>query len=595
MSPPATRAHWMPLVVAVLGVGSILLLVAADSVRERLLAPNEVLARAVGRIETHLAIAHLWTEEYVTGDDVDLGEIRSREQLALELLDAMLGGAGPDPSLPLEPLAEGHLRDNVSSLRSEVEGFRLLTEQRIEGHGQGLDVGVGSAVDEEFDRTFRTLLADLQLLDDAVRSRLASSHRRAVWLLRGTVTAWSTIVVLAVLGLWSREHRRRRIERQLEASQAQLLQAQKLDSIGQLAGGIAHDINNYLAAISAQCEVVALAPRPEEKVRKRMEGVVETVGRASDLIQQLLAFSRRQPTRSVVLDLNEVVRQLTPMFSRLLGGGVRLETDLANALEPIRADPSQIEQIIANLLINARDAMPNGGRVLVRTILSRRALRGAGGAPSDWAVLEVTDDGTGIEPELRHRIFEPFVTGKIDGEHSGLGLATVYGIVKQNGGEIEVESEPGAGATFSVHWPCVPPSERTELVPRTLRSPMPGPDRRGLRILLVEDSEEVRGSTLDGLRALGHEATAAASGAEALRLLEDGLDPDVVITDVVMPEMNGRELARELARLCPGLPVLYVSGHPRDVLEWDEEGPPLLTKPFGLADLDASVRRLIRG
>ncbi|MEZ5332384.1 MAG: ATP-binding protein [Thermoanaerobaculia bacterium] len=587
------RSSWMPVVVALLGVSSILLLVATDSVRERLLAPNEVLARAVGQIQTHLATAHLWTEEYVTGDDVDLEEVRSRERRALELLDALLEGPSPDPALPLQPLPAGHLRDSVAALRAEVAGFRDVTEQRIDGYRRGLEVGVGSPVDEEFDRAFNTLLADLQILDDVVRRRLAASHRRSVWLVRGTVAAWGAIVVLSVLGLWSRERRRRRIEEQLEASQAQLLQAQKLDSIGQLAGGIAHDINNYLAAISAQCEVVALTSQSDTRVRERMEGVVGTVGRASDLIKQLLAFSRRQPTRSVVLDLNDVVRQLTPMFSRLLGADVQLATELSDALEPIRADPSQIEQIVANLLINARDAMPHGGRVLVRTLPTRRAPR-EGRGRREWALLEVADDGTGIEPELRARIFEPFVTGKPDGEHSGLGLATVYGIVKQNGGEIEVESERGAGTTFAIYWPCVPPEERGEIASRAPRGAPLSTEGRGYRILLVEDSEDVRGSTLDGLRALGHEATAAASGAEALRLLEDGLDPELVITDVVMPGMNGRELTRELARLRPGLPVLYVSGHTRDVLDWDEEGPPLLVKPFGLADLDAEVRRLAR-
>lgn len=581
----------MPLTVALLGGASILLLVAMDSIRERLLAPDEVLARAAGQIQTDLATAHLWTEEHVTGDAVDLGEIRRREGRALALLEAMLTGQPSDPMLPVEAVTDDSLRARVAALHADVSRFERLTEERLLGYREGLDVAIGSPADEEFDQVFYTLLADLQVLDDLVRARLAGSHRRSVWLLRGTLLAWSAIVVLAVLGLWSRERRRRRTEEELETSRAQLLQAQKLDSIGQLAGGIAHDINNYLAAISAQCEVVALAPRPEEKVARRMEAVVETVGRASDLIQQLLAFSRRQPARSVVLDLNEIVRQLTPMFSRLLGSAVRLDTDLSPDLAPIRADPSQIEQIIANLLINAHDAMPEGGRVLVRTAPVRRTDSTDRRPATDWALLQVADEGTGIPEELRDRIFEPFVSGKSDGDHSGLGLATVYGIVKQNAGDIEVETGTGTGTTFSVYWPCVPRQEREALARRVPARPAGAPLRRTHRVLLVEDNEEVRGSTLEALLALGHEATAAASGAEALRLLDEGLEPELVITDVVMPEMNGRELAREIRRRRPGLPVLYFSGHPQDVLETTDGEPPLLAKPFTLADLDAAMRR----
>jgi len=590
MSPPPNRSYWMPLVVAVLGAGSLLLLVATDSIRQRLLVPDEVLARAVGQIQTHLATAHLWIEEHVTGDEVDLGEIRYREQRALDLLDAMLGAGSLDPALPIQALGDEPLRLRAEALRSQIASFNELTERRLEGYEEGLDVAIGSPLDEEFDQAFYTLLADLQIFDDIVRNRVVASHRRSVWLLRGTVLAWGAIVVLAVLGLWSRERRRRRVEEELEASRAQLLQAQRLDSIGQLAGGIAHDINNYLAAISAQCEVVGLSPRPEEKVRSRMTAVVETVGRASDLIKQLLAFSRRQPTRSVVMDLNEVVRHLTPMFSRLLGSAIRLETDLSPDLPPVQADPSQIEQIIANLLINARDAMPAGGHVLVRTLPVRRRAPG-GRTAADWALLEVADDGAGIPSELRDRIFEPFVTSKTDGDHSGLGLATVYGIVKQNDGEIEVQSEPGEGATFAVYWPCAPPEARAALERPSVPQPTAAPPRRSHRILLVEDNDEVRGSTLEGLRALGHEATAATSGAEALRLLDGGLTPELVITDVVMPEMNGRQLATALARVRPGLPVLYVSGHTRDVMDWADEESPLLTKPFTLAELDGAVRR----
>lgn len=593
MSPPPNRAHWMPLVVAVLGAASILLLVVMDSVRERLLAPDEVLARAAGQIQTDLATAHLWTEEHVSGDEVDVGEIRQREQRAIALLDAMLTGESGDPALPVRPLEDDSLRRRVETLRTEAAYFQELTERRLRGYQQGLAVGIGSPADDELDRAFYTLLADLQMLDDVVRARLVASHRQSRWLLRGTVLAWGAILVLAVLGLRSRERRRQRIEEALESSRAQLFQAQKLDSIGQLAGGIAHDINNYLAAISAQCEVVGLAPRPEARVTSRMEAVVETVGRASELIKQLLAFSRRQPARSVVLDLNESVRQLTPMFSRLLGSAVRLDTELAPDLAPVRADPSQIEQIVANLLINARDAMPGGGRVLVRTAPVRRTGPGGRGPATEWALLQVADDGTGIPVELRDRIFEPFVTGKTDGEHSGLGLATVYGIVKQNAGDIEVETEMGAGTTFSVYWPAVPAHEREALPPTSAPRPAGTSPRRARRVLLVEDNEVVRSSTLEALLALGHEATAAASGAEALRLFDDGLEPELVITDVVMPDMNGRELARELGRRRPGLPVLYLSGHAHGVLERTDGEPPLLAKPFTLADLDASVRQLL--
>ena len=323
----------------------------------------------------------------------------------------------------------------------------------------------------------------------------------AAWAL----AAWAALVVLAAAGLWWLERRRAAAGREAEQAHHRLHQAQKLEAVGRLAGGVAHDINNYLAVIRSHCEAVLVRDPPRAKVEETMRTVVAAVLRASSLVERLLAFGRRQPGRPEAVDLNHVVETV----ERVIGGsrrGVEVVSRPALDLWPVEVDVSQIEQVVANLLVNALDATPAGGRVEVVTA----NLPSGEGEAADRVSLAVHDTGSGIPPELHETIFEPFFTTKEGRGSSGLGLSTVYGIVQQAGGRIELTSAPGAGTTFRV------------LLPRTSRAALPPPSaERDLlegteAVLLVDDNRDLAAGIEAYLGALGYRVTVAAGAAEAL-------------------------------------------------------------------------------
>ncbi|HEY5629796.1 MAG TPA: PAS domain S-box protein, partial [Candidatus Limnocylindrales bacterium] len=355
-------------------------------------------------------------------------------------------------------------------------------------------------------------------------------------------------------------------ERELEA---QLRQAQKMEAVGRLAGGIAHDFNNLLTAIGGYAELLlSELPRGDRAFEDAQE-VLRAADRASQLTRQLLAFGRRQVLQLEVIDLNAVIAGVVPMVRRLIGEDVALVTSLAPDLLPVTADRGQLEQVIVNLAVNARDAMPSGGTLTLATSSGTAARPGDGdglveGRPGRDVVLAVSDTGEGIDDDVRVHMFEPFYTTKKDGRGTGLGLATVYGIVEQSGGSIEVESRLGHGTTFRIRLPAVDrrgPSKGAPEIPT--KQPSPGTER----ILLVEDEPAVRRLAITALERWGYRVTAATSPDEALRLTASGIDGlDLVITDVVMPGMTGFEMAVRLRSTRPDLPVLYVSGHAEEAV-----------------------------
>ncbi|HRC86174.1 MAG TPA: ATP-binding protein, partial [Thermoanaerobaculia bacterium] len=385
-------------------------------------------------------------------------------------------------------------------------------------------------------------------------------------------------------------------ESALRASEERLLRSQKLEAVGRLAGGVAHDINNYLAAITGHCELVRMREEPGSRTARKMDEVIQTALSASSLIKRLLAFSRRQPMQLEVVDLNRAIHRLEPMIRRLIGEDIDLHLSLAGELWAVKIDPAQLEQVVVNLLVNAREAMPRGGKVTVETANvpggppqpgSRR------GPVPDSILLAVTDTGPGIPPEVQARIFEPFFTTKEESGSSGLGLATVYGIIEQHGGCLGVYSEPGYGACFKIYLPRAsePATEQPKEAPREVM-------RRGdERILLVEDNAEFRTSAAELLVGLGYEVQTAANGNEALSLVNGAESlPGLLITDVVMPGMSGRELVDRLSAKGASLPVLYVSGYTDNVvlnhgvLEGEVE---FLQKPFTALDLARKVRTVL--
>jgi signal transduction histidine kinase/ActR/RegA family two-component response regulator len=389
----------------------------------------------------------------------------------------------------------------------------------------------------------------------------------------------------------------RRAYDELAETQGQLEQAQKMDAVGRLAGGVAHDFNNLLTVILGRTDILLHPLKPEDPMRRGIELIQRTAGRAADLTRQLLAFSRKQVLESVVLDLSAVTTDMKDMLGRLIGEDIALLTTPTPGLGRVKADRGQIEQVIMNLAVNARDAMPQGGRLIVETadidLDDEYVRRHVGARPGPHVMLAVSDTGTGIPHEIQPQIFEPFFTTKEQGKGTGLGLATVYGIVKQSGGYIEVDSEPGQGTTFRVYLP------RLDAEPAPVdRSARPAAAAGGTEtILLVEDEEGVRELARDILRASGYTVLEARNGPEALLLCERHQGPlDMLLTDVVMPRMSGRELAERLAPLRPDLSVLYMSGYTDDAVIRHGvlgAGTAFLQKPFTPAILAQRVRETL--
>ncbi len=383
----------------------------------------------------------------------------------------------------------------------------------------------------------------------------------------------------------------------VRALEAQLRHAQKMEAVGRLAGGVAHDFNNLLTVITGRSQLLLLKLPPESPLRRDVELVEETAHRASALTRQLLAFSRKQMVQPRVVDLNEVVRGMETMLSRLIGEDVTLATRLDPTAGCVRADPAQLEQMIVNLAVNARDAMPLGGRLTLETGFVRLdegfAREHVGLRAGPHVRLVVRDTGVGMDGLIKAHLFEPFFTTKGPGKGTGLGLATVYGIVTQSGGAIRVDSEPGQGAVFTIDLPRVD-------APADLRGDpgIPAAAPHGSEtVLLVEDEPEVRGLARDILHQQGYTVLEAADGDEALRIgREHGGPIHLLVTDVVMPQMGGRELADHLRAGRQETKVLYVSGYTDDAILHQgvsETGMAFLPKPFTASALAHKVREVL--
>ena len=389
----------------------------------------------------------------------------------------------------------------------------------------------------------------------------------------------------------------RRAYDELAETQGQLEQVQKMDAIGRLAGGVAHDFNNLLTVILGRADILLRQLKPEDSMHRGIELIQRTAGRAADLTRQLLAFGRKQVLEPVVLDLSAVTMDMKDMLGRLIGEDIALLTTPTPGLGRVKADRGQIEQVIMNLAVNARDAMPKGGRLILETanvdLDEEFVRRHVGARTGPQVMLAVSDTGTGIPREIQTHIFEPFFTTKEQGKGTGLGLATVYGIVKQSGGYVQVTSEPNQGTTFRIYLPRL--SDTAILVDRSTRPVTAAAGRE--TILLVEDEEGVRELARDILRASGYTVFEARNGNEALLISERHQGPlDLLLTDVVMPRMSGRELAERLGPVRPGLRVLYMSGYTDDaVIRHGVFGSDtaFLQKPFTPAALMQRVRETL--
>ncbi len=394
----------------------------------------------------------------------------------------------------------------------------------------------------------------------------------------------------AILGFFMDITERRELE-------GQFLQAQKMEAIGRLAGGVAHDFNNLLTAISGYAEMLLLDVRQDPPGAHNIQEIIKATERGASLTRQLLAFSRKQILQPRLVNFNDVVADMDRMLARLIGEDIELVTLCDPALQMIKADPGQVEQVILNLAVNARDAMPQGGRLLVETanvhLDEAYAVRHLEVTPGRYVMLAVTDSGVGIDPETLEHIFEPFFTTKSSGKGTGLGLSTVYGIVKQSGGHIWVYSEVGQGTTFKIYLPVAETAEQPS-IPET---PAEKPGKGWETILLVEDDEDLRTFIQQALSQYGYEVLSAAHGQEALEVSRNY--PHVIhllLTDVVMPQMGGYELEARLTATRPALKVLYMSGYTGNsplLREAQSRGHAFVQKPFKVAALAAKVREIL--
>lgn len=379
----------------------------------------------------------------------------------------------------------------------------------------------------------------------------------------------------------------------------QLQQSQKMESIGRLAGGVAHDFNNILSVINGYAEICLLKMEKDHPLREEIQIILESGKRAARLTQQLLAFSRKQIIRQELLDVNREIDNIRKMLDRLLGEDIEIEVFKNKELWPVKIDRSQLEQVILNLSINARDAMPTGGKLTIETTnvsLGEAYMKNHYNiTPGDYVMLAISDNGQGMDNETKKHIFEPFFTTKEQGKGTGLGLATVYGIIKQNNGEIQVYSEPGQGTTFKIYMP------RSEEINETKEDASRQEDKKLSRgtetIMLVEDDEMVRKMSIDILTELGYTVLEAKNGEDALQICDRYHGTiDLLLTDVVMPKVNGVELAAKMADLCPKTKVLFMSGYTENAIVKHgvlAEDVNFIHKPVTPQSLSQAVRKVL--
>jgi two-component system cell cycle sensor histidine kinase/response regulator CckA len=538
--------------------------------------------------------------------------------------DCVLKGRLPRLSVAVRrALEEKSLREERTraeqALKASLERYRLLFERNLAGvysvalDGRMLDLNEACA--RMFGYTSReramahTLwevapnVAEMQMLIALVQKqkgftdlevRLRRIDGRPLWVLgSASLIEGEDGKPAAIEGTLIDITERKRLEEQLR-------QSAKMEAVGRLAGGVAHDFNNLLTAILGYSDLL-LERLPGNSQLSRYAGEVKKAGeRASSLTRQLLAFSRQQVLAPQVLNLNTVVADMQKMLRRLIGEDIELMTSLEPQLGNVKADPGQIEQVILNLAVNSRDAMPQGGTLTIETanlelndgrdlmVFEQPSVRAG-----KYVMLAISDTGCGMDAETQTHIFEPFFTTKGKDKGTGLGLSTVYGIVKQSEGYISVRSEPGQGATLKVYLPCVK-QESAEVKPRE----PPSTARQGSEtILLVEDEDAVRELARVVLLAKGYKVLEAASGEEALKICEKHVGPiPLLVTDVIMPHISGQELARHVAALRPETKVLYMSGHTGGAIgrpEISDSESPFLQKPFSSETLTRKVRDML--
>ena len=530
------------------------------------------------------------------------GDRQKQAQLLVAQIDARLsvaqnipwdadpeGANRPDAEVraALETASRETKADIVDLAEIDADMRELLSLQRenatiLEGQLRAVAAGEHAESNKIANEAFVVFAEIRRELGPAAERFRASAETTKRYTLIGTAALMLAVygafaLTLAVL---------RRTQRQAAAQSERLLQAQKMEAVGQLAGGIAHDFNNLLLGIRgftelAQGSLVAGTPAHDD-----LGQAIAATDRAALLTRQLLSFSREQVLQPVVIDPNAAVAEVVSLLDRLIGEMITIKVDLKPDVPCVEADPGQLGQVIVNLAVNARDAMATGGNLTIRTSCSDVGPAAAEEGSGPWVVIAVSDTGPGMSEATKKRMFDPFFTTKDEGAGTGLGLATVWAIVTKSDGHIHVQSELGAGTTITIYLPATSKSLGRAIAPRN-GAKAPGAE---MTILLADDNEAVRTFATRTLARMGYHVLAAANGREALQLATPDTRIDLLVTDLDMPGLGGRELAAELDHL----PVLYMSGHPRDLVDDGQQGDaPFIQKPFGMADLTHAVEAVL--
>ncbi|MEO8505519.1 MAG: PAS domain S-box protein [Acidobacteriota bacterium] len=522
---------------------------------------------------------HLAVARDVTKERQDADEIRQSRALLEQAQEVATMGSW---TVDLRPGA-------ARPISGSKEVFRILGIEEAEFDGLGATVFERVHPDDRAPLQEAAAQAILEGTGFALDLRVARPDGELRWVHdRARVECNHHGVPIRLIGVMQDITERKRLE-------AQFLQAQKMESVGRMAGGVAHDFNNLLTAILGYAEMMRRDIQGTHPHARAVEEIERAAQRAAALTRQLLVFSRKQRIAPKVIDVNLLVSDMERMLRRMIGEDVHLQTALAPGLWSVRADPGQLEQVLMNLAVNSRDAMPQGGGLRLTTrnaLVTQEQARGiVGGHPGECVVLTVSDDGTGMEPAVLAHLFEPFFTTKDIGKGTGLGLATVYGIVRQAGGFIHVDSSPGAGTTFEVFLP------RSEESIRAVRraQPLAVTDSSGTEtILLVEDEAVVRRLAADLLASAGYQVIDVGNGAEALAAADSHPGTiHLLLTDVILPGMSGVELAERFRALCPSARTVFMSGYTADALAEQAHlasDIAFLQKPFNADGLMQSVR-----
>ncbi|HEY1370706.1 MAG TPA: PAS domain S-box protein [Gaiellaceae bacterium] len=527
-------------------------------------------------------------------------ELRDEEQRVVGTLvlldDAVEARPGREPERLLAAAAASS-RDAIiaTTLDGEIRSWNRGAEEM---YGYAAEEVLGRQISilappERHDETARLLgrLEGGERIDSFETIRVAKDGRRLCVSLTISAIVDEGGALVGASAIAHDLTAQRRGERERHQPEEELRQAQRLESVGRLAGGIAHEFNNLLQIIGGFSKRL-LARAPDDVSRRELLAIDDATARAAGLVRQLLAFGGRQRLQPRPFDLNLLIDDYEPMLRALVGNDVELHCRLELRLPQIEADPSQLEQVLTNLALNAREAMPDGGSLVVSTgsaALDPDAAHAHGLPEGDYVLLRVSDTGVGMDDATRERIFEPFFSTRPPTEASGLGLATVHGIVAQSRGAISVDSEPGRGSKFTIYLP--------KLQSRVQQLPPPAPTderrREPALVLVVEDEPLLLELMEVNLRDAGYHVLSAESPRRALELVRRER-VDLVVTDVVMPELNGPELVERVRELQPGLPALYVSGYAEQAISRSSRLEPLLSKPFAPDDLLAAVAALLR-